>query len=239
MNHDLDLLLNKDIDLNCVLATFLLTDGCLIGNRICYSTNDVALKNLFCQTILLKIGIEPYTYCDTRTTTNYQIRISHKNLAKELLKLTSFKRAPSKNQTLGSYLSERQPSLGFLLNATRETQLFCIRLAFSTDGYIYFANKKKYYLGLTCYHKGLCIQWAKLTRLCGIENTLVRRSSHWAQYTGLYVRYNSIERFWQIGGFIPGVCVTGKSKSYKGIEKNKLLEEVIWARSLAWRAKFI
>jgi hypothetical protein len=56
----------NDFDLNCILATFLLTDGCLIGNKISFATTDATLRDLFYSILKTKSNIEPKIYLDKR-----------------------------------------------------------------------------------------------------------------------------------------------------------------------------
>jgi len=222
-------LIKEGVDLKCILATYLLTDGSLLGKhncyRIAYYSKDETLKNIVHDLLLNESRYMPSISLDKKGV--YSIRVSDSELADSLIKLNpTYKKLPFKIQSKEDYLKEMQPSLDFLKNCDNKTRQWCIRFAFSTDGSISLSQGRST-LSLACYHLMLCKQWIEILSLMNIKSTIIKRKASWCGVSGVYVRKESIPEFYRIGGFVDGVKISKKSKEYKGLEKNKLLSSVI------------
>ncbi len=232
-------LLKDNVDLNFILATCLLTDGSLTINqnsyRISYYTKDEVLKD-FIKALLFTLSkfLPSETYSKKGV---YAISVNDYSLANDLLKLSpSYKKNPQTKQNKEDYLREPQPSLKFIERTNEKTVKWCIRFAFSTDGCISVSKNNSVELNLSCYHPRLSLQWLAIFKRYGIIGHLSKRKDAWSGIRGVRVYdLNSLRTFAALGGFVPKVKITSKSKRYKGLEKNALLNRVIWARSLLAR----
>jgi hypothetical protein len=82
-------------------------------------------------------------------------------------------------------------------------------------------------LEFSCAHPDLLFQWQKLFKKVGLKSFIIRSKITWSGFRGFGIKeLKSIRRFIEIGGFIVGVKITGKSKYYKGVTKNRLLKIV-------------
>ncbi len=228
-NKLLHTLLRSKVNLKFILATCLLTDGSLTihGNsyRIAYYTKDEVLKR-FMKALLSKLS----RFMPSETLSKddvYAIRVNDIYLAKELLSLSpNYTKTPRRGQSKEDYLSEVQPSLNFLKNADEKTIGWCIRFAFSADGCISVSNNS-IELNLACYHPTLSTEWMHIIKSYEIFGHLGKEKTSWSGVDGIRIYdLNSIKNFAKLGGFIPGVLITNKSKRYKGLEKNMLLRQV-------------
>ena len=120
-----------------------------------------------------------------------------------------------------------QPSLNFLKKTNNKTRILCLRLALSTDGYVSVPLNGTPIVGLTCYHPTLCYEWQEIFNLVGIKTQIINRKKSWCGVAGVRFSTKSIQKFWEMGGFIKSVKISKKSKKYKGMEKNELLKIAI------------
>lgn len=234
--------LKKSIDPKKVLAIALLTDGSLSPKdnyRISFYTKDQKLKKLLFGIIDYLSIFHPSIYFD-RKKQGYLIRLSDRKLAKKLLDLCpNYKTAPSLNQKIKEYFDEPQPNIQFLNKANINTQIFCLKMAFSCDGSISLNKNGGYELNLSCYHPLLCLEWQKFLKKFKINGKIGKDKKAWGEVDGIRIYdRKSISNFLKLGGFIEGVKISNKSNIYKCIEKNKLLKELVkkWPRSLAWQS---
>jgi len=226
-NQLVDKLIDEKVDLKSILAICLLTDGSLdqvnASYRISFVTTDRMLKDVV-YAILFKLSkYAPAIYEDLNGV--YYIRVCDFNLAQELLKLSpSFKKSPSKYQSIMEYLREKQPNVEFLNNCDERTQVWGIKFAFSADGSISIDKKGSIELTLSCAHPKLCLEWKALLENFSLKGKIGRNADSWSGIYGLrFYGRRSAETFLQLGGFVPGVRVTKNSKYYTGVEKNELL----------------
>ena len=233
---------NEGADPLIVLAMGLITDGSLTisGNsyRICYYTKDQVLRRLS-KALLYNLSLFVPSEAKTKKKV-YAIRVTDADLAKKLLALSpSYKTSPYHGQTKASYLAEPQPSIKFLGGCNQKTLQWGIRFAFSADGSISISKNNVIELNLSCYNPTLCHEWLKVLKKFEISGHIGNDRTGWAGVKGIRIYdANSIRNFAKIGGFINGVRISGKSKRYKGLAKNKLLNQAIRARSSAWSAAF-
>jgi hypothetical protein len=224
-------LLEEKIDLRYILATCLITDGSMeiSGNsyRISYYTKDDVLRD-FVKALLFRLS----RFVPSETPTKkgvFTIRVNDNYLAKDLLKLSpSYKKNPSDNQSGSGYLKEVQPSLNFLRHTDEKTRIWCIRFAFSTDGSISISKSGTIELNLSCYNPKLAKQWLGLIKEQNINCYLGKNHSAWSGIDGVRIYdKRSLAHFANFGGFVPGVKISGKSKRYKGLQKNTLLKKAL------------
>jgi hypothetical protein len=147
----------------------------------------------------------------------------------ELLKLSpSYKKCPRK-ESMEDYLNEAQPTLSFLKGESLDLLKECVRIAMSTEGSIHIEfPRDTIYLRLefACAHPKLTLEWQEIFRKVGIESTISKSRVTWSGIKGLRIsKLDSIKKFIEIGGFINGVKITGKSKYFGGIIKNQLLKK--------------
>jgi len=228
-------LLKDNVNLKYILATCLLTDGSLTkdgGYRIGYYTNDPILKNFIYELLFVLSKFTPSIYRTIKGL--YCIRVNDNYLAKELFRLSpSYKKAPQYYESKYEYLNKVQPSFKFLERADRKTMIWCIRFAFTADGCITISKNKTIELNFACYHPTLAKQWLDLIKTYGLSGHLGIDKSSWCEIDGVRIYDSkSIKNFNELGGFIPGVKVSNKSKRFKGLEKNTVLKIAIRARSL-------
>jgi len=220
-------LILQKVDMKFIAAICLLTDGSLSieGNhyRIAYYTKDDVLKSFYYNMLVYLSNYIPSINEDKKHV--FGVRVSDALLGKKLILLSpSYKKMPSKNQKAQDYLREIQPSLRFIENANENTRKWCIRFAFSTDGCISIPKKMNFELTLACYNSNLCKEWIEILKEYNITAHLGREKTSWSGVDGIRVfDKGSLMEFVNLGGFVPGVKVTNKSKYFKGIEKNKVL----------------
>ena len=232
INNSLLLHLEKEgVDLMCILATCLMTDGSLSAkgnrNRIAFASKDQILKE-FMKNLLLRLSKYMPTINESKKGV-FILSLSDATLSKNLFKLSpNYKTSPAQNQTIDDYLSEPQPNLNFLNKCDEKTLIWCIRFAFTTDGCISYPKNEKPELNLACYNANLCKQWQSTFEKYGINGHIGKHKSSWSGASGVRV-YNSesISNFWKLGGFIDGVKISKKSKRYCGVEKNELLRAIV------------
>ena len=209
-----------------LLAVFLLTDGYLKkGGGISLICTDEILADYF-------LTLIKETYKLMPTVNGYMTRgketiVHSTKVSKELLALSpSYKTSPW-NEGTSKYLQKPQPSLSFLENESLALLTEAIRIAMSCDGTVnaeFQRNTITPKLEFSCAHPILIREWQKIFTKIGIKTYLCRSNITWSNVKSLGIKEsNSIKRFIEIGGFIDGVLVTGKSRYYAGITKNDLL----------------
>ena len=224
-------ILKEKINIKSLIITYLLTDGSLLlkngSYRLCFFTKDEELKSFIYDMLLNQSRYLPSLSKDKKKGV-YTIRVTDNYLAKKLFKLNkNYKKIPYKNQSLEDYIKMPQPSLNFLKKTNNKTRILCLRLALSTDGYVSVPLNGTPIVGLTCYHPTLCYEWQEIFNLVGIKTQIINRKKSWCGVAGVRFSTKSIQKFWEMGGFIKSVKISKKSKKYKGMEKNELLKIAI------------
>ena len=103
-----------------------------------------------------------------------------------------------------------------------------MRFAFAADGYISLPKNKKPTLGITCCTKSVCREWIDFLADFQIRAKIVGNSKYREGVLGVRIcEFKSIKTFYDLGGFVDGIKISSKSKTYEGMEKNKLLEECV------------
>lgn len=225
----LNRIVNKGVNLKSLLATCLLTDGSLqrTGNssyRIAFYTSDSVLRD-FVYSLLFRLSrYTPTIYRDKGGA--YSVRVCDFHLAKELLELSpSFKKSPNRCQPVHSYLMEKQPTITFLDSYDLQTKKICARFAFSADGSISLDKRGVSELTLRCSHPRLSLEWQKILMGFGMIGRIRKDKFSWSGVGGVrFYNKQSLKKFLKMGGFIPGVKITRKSRFYAGIEKNTILK---------------
>lgn len=226
----IDSLKNEKVNLESILAVCSLTDGSIQvkGNhyRISYTTIDPILEKIVFH-LMNEISWNVPTIGFSKTANN--IRFSDEILGKKLFRLSpNFKTSPSKNQSKEEYLQEPQPTLNFLSNANKTTKIWALRFGFTADGSISLSKYGKTDLGIACYHPTLVFEWKNFLEDLGFKCKVMKTKNSWCGYSGVRMQtYSEIKKFYNLGGFIDGVKISKKSKKYRGITKNQLLEQII------------
>jgi len=153
--------------------------------------------------------------------------IEKPELVKDVIKLAgNAKTKPAVGQTINDYLSEPQPHLNYLTNATETEQRIAIRIWASAEGRISICRIYGFFypvLGISCAHPDLAIQLQQIARHFDINFTKRRIESYWSGIQGLYSStIVSCINFLRLGGFIKGVKIGGNSKYHEGIDKDVL-----------------
>lgn len=216
----------KNADLHAVLATCLITDGSveLKNKRMTFASKNQTLSDLVYWLFYKLSRYEP-TRCVDKHGIEH-VSLWDRTLTNELLELTpSFKTSPNKNQSPKQYLAEPQPTINFLKCSDRHTIISCMRTALSTDGSMTFDSKGRGELALRCSHPSLCREWAELLSSCGLRVRVKKDKNSWSGAGGVFAYdRKSLGLFWRMGGFLPGVLVSGKSDKFNGLTKNEVLE---------------
>jgi hypothetical protein len=209
-----------------LLAVFLLTDGYIKkGGGIMLICTDEILQRYFLALLKQNYGLAP-------TTNSYMKRgketIVHNTTAvSELLRLSPSYNTYPRNCSVEDYFRRPQPTLSFLENEDISVLKEAVRIAMSTDGtmLVDFSYNSVYpRLEFGCAHPNLLCEWREIFKKVGLESYVLKSKVTWSGYKGIGIKkIRIIERFIEIGGFIDGVKITGKSIYYKGITKNNLL----------------
>lgn len=224
-NSYLRYLENNKIDFAPLLATCLLTDGSVSfkENRMEFASKDIILRDMVFYFFHKLSKYPPLIYYDKNSI--FHVRLTDSKLVFKLSNLTpSFKTSSAKNQSIKDYLKEKQPTIKFLQDYNRKVIRECIRLAFTTDGSITHCGN----LLLSCSHPKLCKEWKEILDNNGIKVNIWKNITSWSGLVGVGTsNIEQIKNFQKIGGFIPRVRVSLKSKHYVGWEKNKVLNYII------------
>ena len=212
--------------LSKLLAIFLLTDGYMKkGGGIMLICTDDVLQNYFLTLIKESYGLTPTVNAYMRK--GKETIVHSKAIASKLLELSpSYKTCPW-NINPKTYFQGPQPSLSFLETEEIDVLKEVIRIAMSTDGTVSaeFPRNMVYpKLEFSCAHPILIKEWQKIFAQIGIKTFLQRSNITWSKVKSLGIKeLKSVRRFIEIGGFVDGVKITGKSRYYAGIVKNDLL----------------
>jgi len=229
-NTYIDYILDSKINLKPLLAIFLITDGTVSfkTNLMECSNKDPYLRDL-AYFLFYKLGkYAPKIYLDAKEV--YRVRLIDKNLIEEMRKLTpTFKTSPGRNQDIKDYLKKPQPTINFLNNYSSSTVKESIRLAFSTDGSVSLDG----HLILSCANIALCKEWRTILDKYGIRMNIWKNKNSWCGCSGLGLANSTgLKKFNSLGGFIPYVRVSKKSKYFVGWKKNEVLNYVIHRRNI-------
>lgn len=209
-----------------ILTVIFLTDGSSdLKNKIVRLANsDAVFLSIFID-LLNKLNLEPRETLDKRKNT-LRVIFARNNKVKRTLEEIRLTRTPTTKhqpqrgtQNWEIYLKEEQPTLSFLFDRNKKLLELLFRIGISLEGAV-FINKKHErifpMLNFTCFHPILIKEWKELMEQLGFQIN-VRKNV-------LRIRnVLSILNFLMIGGFIEGVVNCGKSRYFKGIEKNKVL----------------
>lgn len=214
-----------------LLAIFLLTDGYLKrrSNAIMLISKDKVLPQYFCSLVKHRYGFAPTK--KSFMAKNKETTIFGKKIIEELLSLSPSYNTYPRNKTKAEYFSSPQPTLSFLFGEDSSVLIEAIRIAMSCEGCVYLDKARSRYvprLEFACSHPLLLEQWQRLFERVGIITTKLKSKRTWSGWRGLQIRRkDSIKRFVEIGGFVKGVKITGKSKYFAGKEKNWLLRKAM------------
>jgi len=209
-----------------LLAVFLLTDGYMKkGGGIMLISTDKILQNYFLTLIKESYNLAPTINAYMKK--GKETIVNSKAVSLKLLELSpSYKTCPW-NINPNKYFQEPQPSLSFLKAEDKDALKEVIRIAMSTDGTVnveFSRNIISPRLEFACAHPVLIKEWQDIFNKVEIKTFLLKSKITWSKIKGLGIKeLKSIRRFIEIGGFIEGVKITGKSRYYAGITKNNLL----------------
>lgn len=213
----------EDVDLLSILAVCTLTDGSLVKSyntyRINFSSSDEVLID-FAYALFGKLsGFCPNIHSGSKG--GKIVAITDRGLGRKLLNLSPEYRTFPLNE-------KNQPSISFLSDKTFQTKVWAIRFAFTLDGCISLPKSGKAELSLACFNRSTCEEWKKFLLEFGIKTRFIKSKKSKQGVAGIrtYV-FESIYKFYKLGGFVDKVKISRKSKRYCGMEKNQLLAHVI------------
>lgn len=232
-------------DMLKLLGAMLLTDG------TCYFAKDKRVfMNLYGKDKILHDIFVNLMYHSFKTMpSTYMIEAGHKNGVKvtqynrkidffnDLFELSSsFKTSIAHGQTIESYLKEKQPTLNFLQESKKKVQLEGFRLALCTDGCITsWVEKNKILragLKIACEHPLLVNQWLNVSKNLKLKMSIIKSRDSWSSKAGIITKsWKEIEKFWNMGSFIPNVKVVGTSPRFKGYNKRDLHYSLLKAKA--------
>lgn len=222
---------DKKIDLRkSIILPMLLSDG--NGNEKYFAVNNKSriFHDVFVDAVFYQYHIFPsgYFFDSDKDGTYETYYIVPKKISKELLNLCgSFKTSPAKKQNPRIFLKETQPTMKYLLNASKREKEIAFRLYASAEGYIGHTGKNPK-LEIACAHPKLANDLHQITQEIGIKMQIVTGKNTWSKIVGLGTgSVREIEKFKKIGGFLDAITIEGKSKYLRGIQKNKVLEIVL------------
>lgn len=116
------------------IATLLMTDGYSDSRGyFSYGSKDRIMIDIFSELVKKTVGKKTSVYMANDGV--WHANLNNKRLSDSLRPLSpSYKKSPAKNQSGESYLKEPQPSVKFLEEVDKNTLLYCVRLALTTDG---------------------------------------------------------------------------------------------------------
>lgn len=213
-----------------LLSVFLLTDGYMKkGGGIMLICTDEILQRYFLTLVKEAYGLAPTISAFMKK--GKETIVHSKSVSANLLKSSPTYNTYPRNISKQDYFQKPQPSLTFLENEEINVLKETVRIAMSTDGTVNvdFPHNSIYpKLEFSCAHPILLHQWKRIFEKIGIKSFFIKSNVTWSKLRGLGIKeLRSIRRFVEIGGFINGVKITGKSKYYKGIPKNSLLKLII------------
>ncbi len=222
--------LSKGVNLRrAAIIPLLLTDGGEKSNGIAFTGNNDIAHNIFVDSLYFSLNKIPSSFKIRKGEVNFTNVILSYNTRSELKKICpNFKTYPA-NESKEDYLSHSQPSINYLLNAPKIEQQIALRLWFITEGSIGISlNKKRRLINpalrIACAHPGLTNQLRQLGIKNGINFSIRKSRNYWSGIQGLQsTSISSLINFLKIGGFIRGVNVSHKSKSFTGLDKQDVL----------------
>ncbi|MDD5651389.1 MAG: hypothetical protein PHF86_13405 [Candidatus Nanoarchaeia archaeon] len=211
--------LNKNnIPIKPLLQTMLFTDGYLNEkkNIISFTSKSLELINIFYDFLVFLSKNQPRVLL--RKNGIYEIYLYDKDLTKSLLSLS-----PTYKTGLNC-----NPSLKFLFKQNEKTIIECFRLAMTTDGCVILGQEHKIpfkvrgRLSFSCAHEKLLKEWKNLFNLIGFNGNIVYYES---KCLGLVITKSVyLTKFYELGGFIENVKISGKSPRFEGYNKNEVLK---------------
>ena len=222
--------LSKGVDLKrAVIVPLLLTDGGERLNGVVFTGNNDIAHNIFVDSWYFSLNKIPSSFKIRMGEVNFTKFIVPNKIISELKKICpTFKTYPA-NESKKEYLNHSQPNIDYFFKRPKIEQQIALRLWFITEGSIGISlNKKRGLINpalrIACAHPGLTNQLRQL----GIKNDItfsIRKSrSNWSGIQGLQsTSISSIVNLLKMGGFIRGVNVSRKSKSFTGLDKQDVL----------------
>ena len=212
-----------------LLAVFLLTDGYIKkGGGIMLICTDETLQRYFLTLLKQNYGLAPTV--NSYMSKGKETIVNSVTVVSELLNLSPSYNTYPRNCSMEDYFRRPQPTLSFLENEDLSILKEIVRIAMSTDGtmLVDFPHNSIYpILEFGCAHPTLLYEWKEIFKRVGLKSFILKSKVTWSGFKGIGIKeLKSIRRFIEIGGFVDGVEITGKSRYYKGVTKNNLLDIV-------------
>jgi hypothetical protein len=214
---------NSSVDLG-ILVGLLLTDGWITRNKntIGFSGKSEELHKIFKEKMNKIFGIKKFRKVVDKFGIVSTI-VDNKEIKSELTKIIPiFRRKQFKD---GKFPNCRIPEFFFKLRKHELTEI--MKVMFSADGCVSIgvwwnpkekAWKLKRRIQISSSHPIIRKQLAKLLK----EKFNINAKIRW---NGVVIENKSdIKKFWKEIRFVDGVKISGKSKNWKGFEKNQILD---------------
>jgi len=222
---------NLDISL---IGPLILSDGSNANRRnrlgISFFGNGIELHVFLAAAFYKEFNVFPTSFFVPANTTNvtYYNNLEHQKSLKKLFNIfRNFKTSPRKpvtKKSIKKYLMEEEPTLKNVLIADKRTKELAIRAICSAEGTVYVDSRFNPRISVGCAHPSLNNEIRKILSQLKISSRKIKDARTWSGIGGFEIsRKKEVEKFIEIGGFLPKVKVTSRSKLYNGIEKQKLL----------------
>lgn len=208
-----------------LIASFLVTDGYIsIRHKkeldvfeLGFANKNLELIDAFNDLIYITFNEIPSNVQHGEMTRTRFVASWHVPMIKELLNY--------------AYLNGKK-NVARLMNLDKRILLECFRIAMSCDGFVTFWVSRDVYLGNKTYNRirgslqfgckpiELRSQWKKVADILELNFRMLTDRIKCGDY-------EAMEKFYQLGGFVPNTFICGDSDYYEGIEKNKLLDALI------------
>jgi hypothetical protein len=212
-----------------IILPLLQSDGS--GNKKEFWLNGkcVGLHDIFADAVYYSYGLLPSGYFyDSNGEGCYKTSYISKIATNDLLNLGgSFKSEPAKHQSAEEFLFEIQPHMKYLENSSLLEKQIAFRSYASAEGYIGHTGKHPK-LQIACANPSLSYYVKKLSADVGINLNPYAAKNTWSGSGHLTTgKIQSIIRFKEMGGFFPGMKISGITKYLEGVEKNEVLGIVL------------
>ena len=189
----------------------------------------ISLHNIFADAVYYSYGLLPSGYFyDSNGEGCYKTSFISKTATTELLNLGgSFKSEPAKHQSAKDFLTETQPHMKYLEKSSLLEKQTAFRSYASAEGYIGHTGKHPK-LQIACANPSLSHCVKQLSEDIGICLNPHSAKNTWSGLGHLTTgKVQKIVQFKEIGGFFPGMKISGVTKYLEGVEKNEVLEIVL------------
>ncbi len=223
-------LIKQKIDLRkAIILPLLQSDGSGSKKEFWLNGKCIGLHNVFADAVYYSYGLLPSGYFyDSSGDGCYKTSFISKTATIELLNLGgSFKSEPAKHQSAKDFLTEIQPHMNYLKNSSLLEKQVAFRSYASAEGYIGHTGKHPKFQ-IACANPSLSEYVKKLSGDIGISLSPYAAKNTWSGLGHLTTgKIQKIIQFKKIGGFFPGMKISGVTKYLEGVEKNDVLKIVL------------